>query len=402
MATVLTASLSSNRSGNGDISVAIMTSFSGKGVCSFQLPGGTLGDLQKVLCDPRGPMFWCYPWSRLLFYTEDEPLRPLDMNLQLDAFDSLVIKRGDMEACLERYPHIGKFLDAMRGNKFDPGTAHLEGTWTARSAPAVPADEAEAMVHEVLSGWPIHADSELHFVQIFGELTALGETWNMLHLGLLQNYDGLRRFKHCVSNHWLEVARFAATSVITEAPPILLLKRGNSDLSGCVIGCAVIGDAFPDNFDAELTQCGYLDVSPNVHWRNVSHVLVSLDWNPQEGLATLEHLLTKIKQEPCEFAALAHPEVSKMVHVQLRLSFCGVAEVKGPINETCVKILAELLGYKLKTVKFQSVQELQIEISDFEAKANYRGTLVLVTDVPASAGKILRGPHRMLLCYSAE
>ena len=147
---------------------------------------------------------------------------------------------------------------------------------------------------------------------------------------------------------------------------------------------------------------GYLDVSPNVHWRNVSHVLVSLDWNPQEGLATLEHLLTKIKQEPCEFAALAHPEVSKMVHVQLRLSFCGVAEVKGPINETCVKILAELLGYKLKTVKFQSVQELQIEISDFEAKANYRGTLVLVTDVPASAGKILRGPHRMLLCYSAE
>jgi hypothetical protein len=188
--------------------------------------------------------------------------------------------------------------------------------------------------------------------------------------------------------------------VITEAPPILLLKRGSS---GCVIGCGVIGDAFPDNFDAKLTQSlQLLGLSPNVHWRNVSHVLVSLDWNPQEGLATLEHLLTKIKQEPCEFAALAHPEVSKMVHVQLRLSFCGVAEVKGPINETCVKILAELLDYKLKTVKFQSVQELQIEIGDFEAEANYRGTLVLVTDVPASAGKILRGPHRMVLCYGAE
>ena len=134
----------------------------------------------------------------------------------------------------------------------------------------------------------------------------------------------------------------------------------------------------------------------------MSLVLVSLDWEPQEGLASWKHLLTKIEQEPCEFAALAHPEVSKMVHVQLRLSFCEVAEVKGPINETCVKILAELLDYKLKTVKFQSVQELQIEISDFEAEANYRGTLVLVTDVPASAGKILRGPHRMLVCYSAE
>ena len=83
--------------------------------------------------------------------------------------------------------------------------------------------------------------------------------------------------------------------------------------------------------------------------------------------------------------------------------FAKLQKSKGlPINETCVKILAELLDYKLKTVKFQSVQELQIEISDFEAEANYRGTLVLVTDVPASAGKILRGPHRMLVCYSAE
>ena len=367
MATVLTASLSSNRSGNGDISVAIMTSFSGKGVCSFQLPGGTLGDLQKVLCDPQGPMFWCYPWSHLLFYTEDEPLRRLGMNLQLDAFDSLVIKPVDMEACLERYPHVGKFLDAVRRNKFDPRSAKFDAMWTARSAPTVPADEAEAMVHEVLSGWPIHADSELHFVRIFGELTALGETWNLLHLGLLQNYDlGLRRFKHCVSNHWLEVARVAATSVITEAPPILLSKRGSS---GCMISCGVIGDAFPDNFDAEFKQSlQFHGLPPNVHWRDVSLVLASLDWNPQEGLASWEHLLTKIEQEPCEFAALAHPEVSKMVHVQLRLSFCGVAEVKGPINETCVKILAELLDYKLETVKFRSVQELHTEISDFRSR----------------------------------
>lgn len=324
------------------------------------------------------------------------------MNLQLDAFDSLVIKRGDMEACLERFPDMGKFLDALRRNKFDPETTHFERTWTARSAPAVPADEAEAMVYEVLSESPTHADSELHFVRIFGELTGLGETWNMLNLGLRQSFmfQGLRRLKHCVSNHWLEVARFAATSMITEAPPILLLKRGSS---GCVIGCGVIGDAFPDNFDAKLTQSLRLfDLSPDVHWKNVSLVLVSLDWNPQEGLASLEHLLSKIKHEPFEFAALAHHEVAKMVHLQPRLSFCGVAEVKGPINETCVKILVELLGYKLKTVKFERVQELQTEPRDFEAEADCRGTLVLVTDIPASAGKILCGPHRMILCYSAD
>ena len=323
------------------------------------------------------------------------------MNLQLGTFDSLVTKRGDMQSCLEKFPDTGKFLDAMRGNKFDPGTAHLEGTWTARSAPTVPADEAEAMVHEVLNGLPLHADSGLNFVQIFAELTALGETWNILNLELLQYYDPeLRKFKHCVSHHWLEVARCAATWMITEAPPILLLKRGSS---GKVIGCGVIGDAFPDNFTANLSNSLRLpDLSPNVRWSNVSLVLVSLDWNPQEGLASLDHLLTKIEEEPCEFAALAHHQVSKMVHLQLRLSFCGVAEVKGPINETCVKILAELLAYKLKILKFQGVPDLKTQLSCFECEANYRGTLVLVTDIPASPGQILCPPHRMVLCYSSE
>ncbi|CAL1150753.1 unnamed protein product [Cladocopium goreaui] len=380
MATVLTASLLSNRSGNGDISVMITTSFSGKSVCSFQLPCGTLVDLEKVLCDPQGPMFWCYPWSRLLFYIEDEPLRPLDMNLQLGTFDSLVIKRGDMQSCLEKFPDTGKFLDAMRGNKFDPGTAHLEGTWTARSAPTVPADEAEAMVHEVLNGLPLHADSGLNFV-----------------------------------------ARCAATWMITEAPPILLLKRGSS---GKVIGCGVIGDAFPDNFTANLSNSlrealgSISQLQASAEWitavasalkswaernrleeKNVSLVLVSLDWNLQEGLASLDHLLTKIEEEPCEFAALAHHQVSKMVHLQLRLSFCGVAEVKGPINETCVKILAELLAYKLKILKFQGVPDLKTQLSCFECedKSCVRHIAWSFVTVPKSK-RCIEVPQRTSLC----
>lgn len=401
MAIVLTASLLSNRSGNGDISVMITNPVSGEGVCSFQLPCGTLVDLENVLCDPQGPMFSCYPWSRLLFYIQDEPLRPLDMNLQLGTFDSLVIKCGDLQSCLKRFPDTGKILDAIGRNKLNPESPHLERTWRARSAPTVPADEAEGMVHEVLSELPLHADSGLNFVRIFGELTALGETWNMLDLELLQNYDpGLTKFKHCVSHHWLEVARCAATRMIMEAPPILLLKRGNR---GQVIGCGVIGDAFPDNFAADLANSLRLfDLSPNVRWRNVSLVLVSLDWNPQEGLASLDHLLTKIEEEPCDFAALTQHEVSKMVHVQLRLSFCGVAEVKGPINEACVKVLTELLAYRLKILKFQGVPDLKTQLSCIECEATHRGTLVLVTDIPASAGKISCRPHRMVLCYSSE
>jgi hypothetical protein len=125
-----------------------------------------------------------------------------------------------------------------------------------------------------------------------------------------------------------------------------------------------------------------------------------LDWNPQEGLASLRSLLNKIEEEPCEFAALQYPEVSQMVQVQLRLSCCGVAEVEGSINEACVKILAELLAYRLKILKFQGVPDLMSQVNDFECDANHRGTVVLVTDLPVSTGKIFGGPHRMILCYS--
>ena len=170
-----------------------------------------------------------------------------------------------------------------------------------------------------------------------------------------------------------------------------------------MISCGVIGDAFPDNFDAEFKQSlQFHGLPPNVHWRDVSLVLASLDWNPQEGLASLDHLLTKIEEEPCEFAALAHHQVSKMVHLQLRLSFCGVAEVKGPINETCVKILAELLAYKLMILRFESMLDFWTQMSAFHGDTYHRGTLVLVTDIPASERPIFFGPHRLILCYNAK
>ena len=94
MAKVFTASVSPSRVGNGDVSVTIVTSFSGEDVCSFQMPGGTLADLEGVLFDSKGPMTRCCPSCRvcrLLFYTEDEPSRPLDLQRQVGTFDSLVI-----------------------------------------------------------------------------------------------------------------------------------------------------------------------------------------------------------------------------------------------------------------------------------------------------------------------
>ena len=46
-----------------------------------------------------------------------------------------------------------------------------------------------------------------------------------------------------------------------------------------------------------------------------------------------------------------------------------------------------------------SVANLETQIA---SKVKYRGTLVLVRDLPSSAGPIFGGPHRMVLCCKAE
>ncbi|CAL1131719.1 unnamed protein product [Cladocopium goreaui] len=393
MSIVLNASLLPK--GNDIITVAIAQSFNGEDVCSFDLNNGTLADLEKTLCDPRGPMFRCLPRSSLHFYTEKEPLRALDLQLQVCSFGSLVIQY--------KAPDVGKFLEAMQNNKFDPSSANFEMTWTAAEAPAVSAYQTEFMIDQVLSGLPTHADSREHFVRIFGKLTAMGESWIVPRDAMLGKYfsDG-RHFKHRLCQHWLEMARDASTSKISEATPIILLKRGDD---GRLIGCAVLGDSFPRNFDDGMQrELNDWVLYPDFKWQNVSHALLSLDWDPQEGLALLQNLPRKIqsRRAPAQFTTLQTQEVNLMVHVQLRLSYLGVAEVQGSINAACVEVLAELLEYKLKIVKFQSVADLETEMKGFEGDAQHRGTLVLVTDLPASTGKIFAGSHRMVLCYNAE
>ena len=394
MATVLNASVLPK--GNDMILVTIAKSFTGEDVCSFDMQNGTLADLERTLCDPRGPMFRCLPESRLHFYTEEEPLRALDLQLQICSFGSLVIQYRDMQTLLHRFADVGKFLEAMQCNRLDPSSAMFDPTWTAAKAPAVSAYQSECMIDEVLSGLPSHADSREHFVRIFGKLTALGMSWIMF--AGLKGFPGLGGFQYCLCQHWLEIARDASTSKISKATPIILLKR---NAGSCVCGWGLIGDSFPSSFYDALQRA--VDLMPDFQWRNVSWALLSLDWDPQEGLAPLQNLLRKIEgPAPAQFTALQGQEVSLMVHVQLRLSCLGVAEVQGSINAACVEVLAELLEYKLKSVKFQSVAALETQMNGFQADPQHRGTLVLVTDLPASAGPIFAGRHRMVLCYNAE
>ena len=46
-----------------------------------------------------------------------------------------------------------------------------------------------------------------------------------------------------------------------------------------------------------------------------------------------------------------------------------------------------------------SVANLETQMA---SKVKYGGTLVLVRDLPSSAGPIFGGPHRMVLCCKAE
>ena len=106
-------------------------------ILTMAMPGGTLADLERALCDPEGPMFW----RHLLFYTEDEPWNPLDLQLPVAAFHSLVIKHRDVEAWL--LPRLGKFLEAVQWKKCDPKSTFDVACKTARR---VTADKAERMV----------------------------------------------------------------------------------------------------------------------------------------------------------------------------------------------------------------------------------------------------------------
>lgn len=108
-------------------------------------------------------------------------------------------------------------------------------------------------------------------------------------------------------------------------------------------------------------------------------MLVSLDWNfQQDKIPSFEEVLRTAQNSDKlrgKFAGLVEQEVFHMVHVQLALFCCGVVRAEGPINEAWVGMLAELLCYRLKIVKSEEIDNLQI---DHEV---HGGMLILVTHV---------------------
>ena len=387
MSQVFVASLLANSEGSegsdaaGSVSVKVRN-LPGEELCNFQMQGETLQDLKRELSDPQGPMSKRLRTSSLNFYTVADPSKQLDLQLQVRTLSSeLVIKQSDVEDWLEQFPDVGTFLEAMRDNKFDPESENFDVTWTAKTAKKVPLREAVCLVQEALSGVLTHADSESQFVQTFGKLTAGAESWIMLRLGLLQNlHRGFRRLKHVAFEHWLDLARTVATSMVSQDPSPVVLPRKLEQ--GPIGGLEDLGIAFPRNSPQNLQdQLTLGDIIPRLkNWRSVFRSLLSFDWDIQrEGIESFFRtaLAATRQDEPAEFGALQPHEICQMVHVQLRLSSIRVAEIEGPINEVCVKILAQLLRYKLKILPFQSETELQDQMACFECGKDHRGTLML-------------------------
>eukprot|EP00438_Fugacium_kawagutii_P003828 Skav230275 [mRNA] locus=scaffold3387:549853:550974:- [translate_table: standard] len=361
------------------------------------MPNATLGDLGDRLLDQKGPLqnHFCSPI--LNFYTEtSRELRPHMQVAQLG--EEFYIHESAAGIWLEKTPDTGKFLEAMRYSKFRPASPNFEIKWTAKTVPTVPPREALSMVKEVLHGTPADAESECRFVRIFGKLTAWMESWNLFNLQLLQlqHFKGLERFKHFICQHYVDLARSLATSMVTtdrRLPPII----------GYVfMGCHVFGYDWPWPISEDPDMQHHLQVAFQVHpgleWQCVSRALRFWEWG-------VDPIDDEEPKEFHEFQKLKPDERLQMLHVQLRLSCCNVAEVQGPLNELCAKILAELLGYELKVLKYENSTDFDTAIEGFdreieEVEIEPRKFLVLVTNLPATCRGNFFGQHRMILCYN--
>eukprot|EP00438_Fugacium_kawagutii_P029723 Skav204908 [mRNA] locus=scaffold1926:363202:364449:+ [translate_table: standard] len=396
-----------------DISVTIRN-LTADELCSFQMQfSDNLSDLEAKLVDPKGQLFEHICSPIMNFYAASDPFKHLALHVCVRELDAeFYIKQADVGICLEKWPYVGKFLEAMQHNKFDPRSDSFDVTWTAKTAPKVAPRKALALVAEVLHGWPSHMESECRFVQIFGKLVTLIEPWENFNLEHLQQSVHMKYFKRVVCQHFVEIACSAATSMLSHDGSLPILMHYEQENGRDV--AFVVGHNFPAQFNDpaplpfELRLSG---IRPSFEWRYIAQALLFLDWDFQTEYLDIFQAAARLDCKALlDFQTFQPAEILQMVHLQVRLSCCRVAEVAGPINEACVRVLAELLEYKLKILKFQPDTDLHGEIQSFEDEmehfgaAEYRGSLVLLIGLPATfKGNMFSGyHHRMILCYQVE
>ena len=370
---------------------------------NFDAIAGTLKDLRAELREhfQKDVMSFCIDFMYPKGQTLDSEGQTLDLSTSLLSFvlDSemsgphFVIRLRNVEPWPEKLPYVGKYLQAMR---FSNSGCHYR---------PVSRYEAKRLVEDVLQKEKCLRHATSRFTQIFGNLISWKERWEMWWVTLQK---GLRHTSFPVGDprnisllipllqHWSDLSRKAATTLISKEPLPMLLRTTPA-------GLCIFGDGFPENFNRGVQQSLCIDdlFPRRIDWSTFSNVLMTLDRDSLEkrGYSLLDAIQAAAKKEPAEFALLQPQEVFQMGQVQLCLSSCGVAEVQGAIKETSAQILADVLHYPLMMCTMRGFKEGIRNLPGLESEA----LLIVLTDVPnKERGTFFNEPHRMIVCYKED
>jgi len=146
---------------------------------------------------------------------------------------------------------VGKTLAAMKVEAFNPKSKLFNVAWTAATMAPEEARTTYALLEDVCSSEtsPPSFLVFMNFVKFLGQLVQGAEGWNMMNLGLLQNFDpGLKHFKHCFFRLLIETSRdFALRQVPKHMAPVdaVPFAPQQGDLVRAVSGAAWAASTSP-------------------------------------------------------------------------------------------------------------------------------------------------------------
>ena len=365
----------------------------GKTVCEVSLASGsTLEDLESRLKADLGIRTTQVDGGTVddeAFHIFAHPSHELlEKGERADAHAQLTFSR-------DMFVAARKFLAAMAVKAFSPTSPAFDAKWTLRQAEYVTWAEVEPF----LGSFELSDLAKAKFLRVFQSLTVQGEAWYMFNR-LGNCGGGLRRVKHGFCEHWLRLAREAATKRVARQPSCLFLMLKNEH--GSEPTCIGADAQFPDNFGQYLREAMALnEYLPTHALRSLMLAVASLDWGPQLSPAPSTVLPAIEDAERLGSPAPSAWEVVRMAHVQLRLACdLGPVAVEQNLDTTLFRFVAKSLGWKLCVVRFDretdsfvpdvenademGTLEEHLDRAMQEAKkdAEARGVMMLVLDLP--------------------
>lgn len=286
----------------------------------------------------------------------------------------LAITRYELGLWLDRFPDTGKFLRAMQDSAFDPHSPNFNVNWTLETAEEVGPHETSKLVKDALP--PLEAQSASRFVRVYGRLRAKTETADLMNLQKLKRGPVMMCFKHVLHENWIEHACFAATRRVAERPKAICLLK--SDERGWIGGVNVMGHSFPANMSRELAGQLALNDAASFRLMDVFRVLMFLDvdWDTEDAACeTFRMGVLTLTSAP----EMSPNDLLRLVHIQVRLSSMGVAEVEGELDQRHVRFLAGLLRYRFSRPEDRKGHLL--ENLEMTWHGDDRGVLLLVSNV---------------------